>query len=227
MATILRSKAVKNVNKGNTSAYYSYVEERNGTNPVIQQLEKELYDYMGFVKKKNAGLLKPGEHPNCKVSDALFDIWNKFEPRVSQRFFYQKLMQTGEFLVQNKEYATASWQCYDRYLNHFVSINLETIKNVNDLKNSFFSEENENKDVTFRALMGHCICMFHFTIGQDTRLQNNSSLNQINEILRFLRIVMQLQLEKDHFCWLVYNATIYFYTMARFLMQFSGFSKIV
>ena len=227
MATILRSKAVKNVNKGNTSAYYSYVEERNGTNPVIQQLEKELYDYMGFVKKKNAGLLKPGEHPNCKVSDALFDIWNKFEPRVSQRFFYQKLMQTGEFLVQNKEYATASWQCYDRYLNHFASINLETIKNVNDLKNSFFSEENENEDVTFRALMGHCICMFHFTIGQDTRLQNNSSLNQINEILRFLRIVMQLQLEKDHFCWLVYNATIYFYTMARFLMQFSGFSKIV
>ena len=67
MATTLRSKAIKNVTKGNTSAYYSFLEEKNGTNPVIQQLEKELNDYMGFLKKKNSGLLKPGEHPTCKV----------------------------------------------------------------------------------------------------------------------------------------------------------------
>jgi hypothetical protein len=67
MASILRSKAFKNVAKGNTSAYYSYVEERNGTNPVIQQLEKELNDYMGFVKKKSSGGLKPGEHSPSKV----------------------------------------------------------------------------------------------------------------------------------------------------------------
>lgn len=67
MASILRSKAIKSVTKGNTAAYYSYVEEKNGTNPVIQQLEKELNDYMGFVKKKNTCLLKPGEHAPCKV----------------------------------------------------------------------------------------------------------------------------------------------------------------
>lgn len=67
MASILRSKAIKNVSKGNTSAYYSYVEEKNGTNPVIQQLEKDLTDFEGFVKKKNSGLIKPGEHPPCRV----------------------------------------------------------------------------------------------------------------------------------------------------------------
>lgn len=67
MASILKSKAFKNVSKGNTSAYYSYVEEKNGTNPVIQQLEKDLADFQGFVKKKNSGLLKPGEHAPCKV----------------------------------------------------------------------------------------------------------------------------------------------------------------
>jgi hypothetical protein len=67
MASILRSKAMKNVALGNTSAYYSYVEEKNGTNPVIQQLNKELNDYMGFVKKKNLGQLKAGEHAPCKV----------------------------------------------------------------------------------------------------------------------------------------------------------------
>lgn len=67
MASTLRSKAIKNVTKGNTSAYYSYVEERNGMNPVNQQFEKELNDYMGFIKKKNSGLLKPDEHAPCKV----------------------------------------------------------------------------------------------------------------------------------------------------------------
>lgn len=67
MASTLRSKAIKNLGVGNTSAYYSYVEEKNGTNPVIQQLEKELGDFMGFVKKKHAGHLNPGEHPPCRV----------------------------------------------------------------------------------------------------------------------------------------------------------------
>ncbi len=159
MASTLRSKAIKSINKGNTSAYYSYLEEKNGTNPVIQQLEKELNDYMGFIKKKNAGLSKAEDYPYCKVSDALFDIWNKFEPRVSRRFFYQKLMQIGEFLVQNKEYSTAAWQCYDRYLSHFATINFDSIQSVEDLKTSFFTNQNEedqqNVDVTFRALMGN------------------------------------------------------------------------
>ena len=67
MASTLKSKAVANINKGNTSAYYSYVEEKNGTNPVLQQLEKELVDYKGFVKKKHDGLLKKGDQAPCKV----------------------------------------------------------------------------------------------------------------------------------------------------------------
>ena len=94
-----------------------------------------------------------------KRSDALFDIWNKFEPRVTTRFFYQKLMEVGEFLVQNKEYSTASWQCYDRYLSHFAEVNFNEIQKVEDLKTNFFSnspdnQASENSDVTFRALMG-------------------------------------------------------------------------
>ena len=228
MSSILKTKAMRNVCKGNTSAYYSYVEEKTGQNPVIQQFEKELNDYIGFVKKKNAGLLKPGEHAPCKVSDALFDIWNKFEPRVSTRFFNQKLMELGEFLVKHKEYSTASWQCYDRYLNNFANVNLELIKNLTDFKSNFFSNGilAENSDVTFRALMGHCICMYHFTIAQDSKLQTKYAIQQLNEIFRFMRLIMQLLLEVDHYCWLVYNATIYIYTMSRYVMQF-GHSKMV
>ena len=161
-------------------------------------------------------------------SDALFDIWNKFEPRVPRRYFYQKLMQIGEFLVQNKEFSTASWQCYDRYLNDFTAVNLDKIQTQEDLKRSFFADgiKNENSDVTLRALMGHCICMFHVIASQDIRLQNSNSIQQIAEILRVLRLIMQILLEVDHYCWLVYNATIYMYTIGRFMMQY-GQSKIV
>jgi hypothetical protein len=229
MASILRSKAMKNVAQGNTSAYYSYVEEKNGTNPVIQQLNKELNDYMGFVKKKNSGQLKPGEHAPCKVSDALFDIWNKFEPRIPARLFYQKLMQIGEFLVQSKEYTAASWQCYDRFLNLFSNANFEDIQTVEDLRRDFFPngiQNQENSDVMFRALMGHCICMYHFIITNDAKLQNVNSIQQVAEIMRFLRLIMQLLLEIDHFCWIVYNGTIYMYSISRYMMQY-GQSKIV
>lgn len=228
MSSMLKSKALAAINKGNTSAYYSYVEEKNGTNPVLQQLDKELNDYMGFVKKKHGNQLKKGEHAPCKVSDVLFEIWNKFESRVTRRYFYQKLMQIGEFLVAHKEYATASWQCYNRYLNQFIQdINFSQITNVADFKAKFFSNgSDENNDITFRALMGHCICQYHFTILNDPKLQNSISIQRVFEVLQFLRLIMQFQLETEHYCWLVYNGTIYMYTMCRYLMQY-GLSKQV
>jgi hypothetical protein len=227
MSSVLQNKVLKTIKKGNTSAYYSYLNEDK--NPVIQQLEKELNDFTGFVKKKRAGLLKEGEHPSCKVSDALFEIWSKFEPRIPCRLFYEKLMQVGEFLVQNKEYKTAAWQCYDRYLNSVTTFNIEHLKSIEELRSHFFNgnvEQCENSDVTFRALMGHCICMYHFTIVNDPKLQNVNSIEQLTIVLNIIRLVMLLQLETDHFCWLVYNATIYIYTMGRYMMQY-GLSKIV
>ena len=138
-------------------------------------------------------------------------------------------MQIGEFLVQNKEYSTASWQCYDRFLNLFANTNFEKVHTVDELRQAFFPngiENQENSDVTFRALMGHCICMFHFTIGTDSKLQNSNSIQQVDDILRFLRLIIQLLLEIDHFCWIVYNGTIYMYTISRYLMQY-GQSKLV
>ena len=68
--------------------------------------------------------------------------------------------------------------------------------------------------------------MYHFTIDRDSKLQNKISGQKLTEILRFIRLMMQLLLETDHYCWLVYNATIYVYTIARYMMQF-GFSQTV
>ncbi len=66
MALMHKSKAIKSINKGKTSVYYSYVEESTGNNPVIQQLEKELSDYMIFVKKNSEGSLSK-DYPKWKM----------------------------------------------------------------------------------------------------------------------------------------------------------------
>lgn len=104
------------------------------------------------------------------------------------------------------------------------------IKTVDDLKENFFAEVDSNEenfnDVTFRALMGHCICLYHFTITTDPKLQNVNSIQQLVEVLRIIRLIMQFQLEVDEYCWLVYNGTIYMYTICRYMMQY-GLSKQV
>ena len=103
------------------------------------------------------------------------------------------------------------------------------IKNVQDLKEKFFPEgesNEENNDVTFRALMGHCICLYHFTITTDPKFQNVNSIQQLCEVLRIIRLIMQFQLEVEEYCWLVYNGTIYLYTICRYMMQY-GLSKQV
>ncbi len=129
-----------------------------------------------------------------------------------------------------KEYTTAAWQCYDRFLNQFIKdINFTMITNVNELKEKFFPAgvaNQENADVTFRAIMGHCICLYHFTITTDPKLQNVSSIVRLTEVLRFLRLLMQVLLEFDYYCWLLYNATIYMYTICRYMMQY-GLGKSV
>ena len=68
--------------------------------------------------------------------------------------------------------------------------------------------------------------MFYFTVRQDPKLLNNNSVQKLTEILRFLRLIVQLELETESFCWLVYNATIYVYKIARYMMQY-GLSKVV
>ena len=67
MSTMQKNKAIKNINKGKSSVYYSYVDSENKSNPVIQQFEKDINDYMLYVKKKNFGGLKLSEHPKCKM----------------------------------------------------------------------------------------------------------------------------------------------------------------
>ena len=67
MSTALKSKALKNLNTSQTSKYYAFLEETKGFNPMTQQFEKDLNEYINFVKKFNSGTLKSGEHLRCKM----------------------------------------------------------------------------------------------------------------------------------------------------------------
>lgn len=138
-------------------------------------------------------------------------------------------MQMGEFLVENKEYSTANWQCYCRYLNSICDAEIDKMQSVDDLKLNFFpnrKDKKENSDMTFRALMGHLICKFYLIVNHDKKLQITSSILEVENIMKHFRMITQILFETKHFCWLIYNASIYIYTIGRFMMQY-GQAKIV
>jgi hypothetical protein len=68
--------------------------------------------------------------------------------------------------------------------------------------------------------------MFYFTVEQDPKLLNTNSTQHVAEIMRLLRLIIQVLLETERFCWLAYNGTIYMYTIGRYMMQY-GQSKTV
>lgn len=162
-------------------------------------------------------------------TNTLFDIWIRFEHRIPRKLYYEKLIKLGDFLTQLNEHFTALWQCYDRYLNNFSSFNFDSIQTSQDIKLKYFSQnptESVNPDETYKALHGFLMCRFQLTINQDPKLQNDLSSHTLKEILRVLRLMISMQLENEHLCWLVFNGTIYTYKIARYMMHL-GFSKIV
>jgi len=46
----------------------------------------------------------------------LFDIWNKYEPRLPSELFFEKLISVGDYLCENGFYEVALRQCYRRYI---------------------------------------------------------------------------------------------------------------
>ncbi|XP_056000170.1 cilia- and flagella-associated protein 54-like isoform X4 [Ostrea edulis] len=224
MAAILRSAAANVANRGQPSTFYS----KDKNNPVFQSLDQEIKKFMGYMRKRNApGYKKPDEEPSSRPSDTLFELWNKYEPKLSKEYYQSKLLEVGDFLVLVKEYSTALWQCYDRYLMHFGNLNVEEITDVDAFKKMFFPGgfDSDNAGLTFRALMGKSISMYQMVKARDPKLQNKQSVERCVLILNFLRLVMQVVLPKETLCWLVYNGTVHIYSMSRHLMSLGHSSR--
>ncbi|XP_072529245.1 cilia- and flagella-associated protein 54 [Salminus brasiliensis] len=203
----------------------SYYGEINQYNPVISSLEKDLKELKLLMKKvRESPIFKHSSY--CRGSMKLFDIWKKYQPRLPSPYFEECLLQTADFLYESKFYRLAQWQGYSRYLHRFCAAGLESIKDVEQFKQSFFPEgfDTEGAKLTFRALQGTCLCDFHLARESYSHL-HQTGVQKLLAILTFLRIMMQAILPHEGLCWLLYNGSLHIYNICRFLMSVSHAAK--
>nr|XP_048691469.1 cilia- and flagella-associated protein 54 isoform X3 [Caretta caretta] len=201
-------------------------------NPVIDSFESELRDFLGFMRRLcSAEAAEPRRQElHRRGANTLFNIWIKYKPRLPDWYYNEKLLKVGDLLIQIKEYKMALLQCYGRYLQQFSSINLdEVIADVNQFKSMFFPNGFGDKSAAlmFHALQGRNICIYQMVCSSDRNLQNQESLQMCFNILSFLRLIMQVTLPQEHLCWLIYNGTIYIYTICRHLMSKGQSAKVL
>ena len=86
----------------------------------------------------------------------MFEVWNKYEPRFPALFFYNKLVEVGDFLRNVGAYDVASRQCYRRYLvTRYEKVPADFFEDPVSYKNAFFKPDETNEDyiITSRALL--------------------------------------------------------------------------
>nr|XP_012417766.1 PREDICTED: cilia- and flagella-associated protein 54 [Odobenus rosmarus divergens] len=198
-------------------------------NPLLASCEREIRDLLGFMKRKKALAITEEQkhefHRLCATS--LFNIWTKYAPRLPAAYYNEKLLKVGDSLCEMKEYKLALLQCYGRYLQQFT-INFDENKaDVNQFKTAFFPKGVGDKTAahTFHALSGKNICRYELVCDNDVNLKNKDSVSQCLHILSSLRLIMQVALPQEHLCWIIFNGTIYIYTICRKLMIIGQSSK--
>ncbi|XP_071892420.1 cilia- and flagella-associated protein 54 isoform X2 [Anas platyrhynchos] len=211
------------------AAFYGAVEPGN---PVVDSLEAELRDVLGFLRRlRGAGEAEPQRHDlQRRGANTLFNIWNKYKPRLPDCYYNDKLLKVGDSLVQIKEYKLALRQCYGRYLQQFSSVNPDDVTDdVHKFKSTFFPNgfRDKNAAFTFHALQARNVCIYQMVCSNDRNLQNQESLQTCFNVLSSLRLTMQVALPQENFCWLIYNGTIHIYTICRHLMMIGQSAKVL
>ncbi|XP_076184787.1 cilia- and flagella-associated protein 54 [Aptenodytes patagonicus] len=201
-------------------------------NPVVDSFEAELRDVLGFLRRLGgAGEAKPQQHDlHRRGANTLFNIWIKYKPRLPEWYYNEKLLKVGDSLAQIKEYKLALLQCYGRYLQQFVSVNLDDIiDDVHRFKSTFFPNgfRDKNAALTFHALQERNVCIYQMICSSDRNLQNQGSLQTCFNVLSSLRLTMQVALPQENLCWLIYNGTIHIYTICRHLMMRGQSAKVL
>ncbi|XP_041347318.1 cilia- and flagella-associated protein 54-like [Gigantopelta aegis] len=230
MAAFRKLEAVNRVKSKHGSYYLKDTTVTGKPNPVYQALDQEISMFVGYMKKRSSpNYKKPDDESYSRPYNTLFDLWNKFEPRLPKVYYQEKLLEVGDFLITIKEYQLALWQCYDRYLQFFGDINVHELTDVNVFRKIFFPNglSADNIGLTFRALMGKSISSYRMVKMSDPKLQNKQSVDRCVDILAFLRLVMQVILPKESLCWLVYNGTIHIYNMSRHIMLLGHSAKVL
>ncbi|XP_070363203.1 cilia- and flagella-associated protein 54 isoform X3 [Equus asinus] len=208
------------------AVFYGPLDEKN---PLLASCEKEIRELLGFMKRKKAlATTEEQKHEfQRRCATSLFNIWTKYAPRLPAAYYNEKLLKVGDSLCEMKEYKLALLQCYGRYLQQF-SINFDENKaDVNQFKTVFFPKGFGDKTAThtFHALNGKNICNYQLVCDSDANLQNKESVIHCLHILSSLRLIMQVALPQEDLCWIIFNGTIYIYTICRKLMIIGQSSK--
>ncbi|XP_054552087.1 cilia- and flagella-associated protein 54 isoform X2 [Talpa occidentalis] len=198
-------------------------------NPLLATFEKDIRELITFMKRKKAlATTEEQKHElHRRCATLLFNIWTKYGPRLPAAYYNEKLLKVGDSLCEIKEYKLALLQCYGRYLQQFSTNFEEKETDVNQFKAAFFPKGLGDKTAihTFHALNGKNICSYKLLCDNDMNLQNKESVTQCLHILSTFRLIMQVALPQEHLCWIIYNGTIYIYTICRKLMVIGQASK--
>ncbi|NWU07338.1 CFA54 protein, partial [Cephalopterus ornatus] len=163
-------------------------------------------------------------------ANALFNIWIKYKSKLPEWYYNERLVQVGDSLAQIKEYKLALLHCYERYLQQLVSVNFDDVMDdVHRFKSTFFPNgfRDKNAALMFHALQARNVCIYQMVCSRDRNLQNQESLQTCFDVLTSLRLTMQVALPQENLCWLVYNGTIYIYTICRHLMTIGQSAKVL
>uniref|UniRef100_A0A8C6J0H7 Uncharacterized protein n=1 Tax=Melopsittacus undulatus TaxID=13146 RepID=A0A8C6J0H7_MELUD len=163
-------------------------------------------------------------------ANTLFNIWIKYKTRLPEWYYNEKLLKVGDSLAQIKEYKLALLQCYGRYLQQFISVNLDDITDdVHQFKSTFFPHgfRDRKAALTFHALQERNVCIYQMVCSSDRNLQNQESLKTCFNVLSSIRLVMQVALPQENLCWLIYNGTVQIYTICRHLMMIGQSAKVL
>ncbi|XP_031363376.2 cilia- and flagella-associated protein 54 [Lonchura striata] len=198
-------------------------------NPVVDSFEAELRRVLSSLRRlRGAGEAKHDLHRHG--ANTLFNIWIKYKPRLPEWYYNERLVKVGDSLVEIKEYKLALLQCYERYLQQFVSVNLDDVMgDVQRFKSAFFPNgvRDKNAALTFHALQARNVCIYQMVCSRDRNLQNQESLQTCLNALTSLRLTMQVALPQENLCWLIYNGTIHIYTICRHLMVMGQSAKVL
>uniref|UniRef100_G1NXT2 Cilia and flagella associated protein 54 n=1 Tax=Myotis lucifugus TaxID=59463 RepID=G1NXT2_MYOLU len=198
-------------------------------NPLLASLEREIQELLGFMKRKEAlSTTEEKKHEfNRRGAMSLFNIWTKYAPRLPTAYYNEKLLKVGDSLCEMKEYKLALLQCYGRYLQQFSISFDENIADIQQFKTVFFPNGigDQTAANTFHALNGRNICSYQLVCNNDLNMQNKESVIQCLNILSSLRLTMQVALPQEHLCWIIFNGTVYIYTICRKLMVIGQSSK--
>ncbi|NWX28772.1 CFA54 protein, partial [Notiomystis cincta] len=201
-------------------------------NPVVDSFETELRRVLGSLRRlRGAGEAKPPQHDlHRQGANTLFNIWIKYKPRLPEWYYNRRLIEVGDTLAQIKEYKLALLQCYERYLQQFVSVNLDDVMDdVHLFKSTFFPNgvRDKNAALMFRVLEARNVCIYQMVCSSDRNLQSPESLQTCLNVLTSLRVTMQVALPQESLCWLIYNGTIHIYTICRHLMVMGQSAKVL